>query len=140
MLAANPIARALSPGFAPGQNFLRWRLVDPAAREFFVDWDEATDVAVSGLREVAGSASDDPRMRALIDELSAASPRFRELWARADVGYRAGITHMRHPDVGDLYLRRNRLSVPHSGGQHLIIFRAEPGSPSAKALQALRPL
>lgn len=140
VLAANPIARALSPGFAPGQNFLRWRLVDPTAREFFVDWDEATDVAVSGLREVAGSASDDPRMRALIDELSAASPRFRELWARADVGYRAGITHMRHPDVGDLYLRRNRLSVPHSGGQHLIIFRAEPGSPSAKALQALRPL
>ena len=110
VLAANAIARALSPGFAPGQNFLRWRLVDPAAREFFVDWDEATDVAVSGLREVAGSASDDPRMRALIDELSAASARFRELWARADVGYRAGITHMRHPNVGDLYLRRNRLS------------------------------
>jgi hypothetical protein len=138
VLAANPIACALSPGFAPGQNFLRWRLVDPAAREFFVDWDEATDVAVSGLREVAGSASDDPRMRALIDELSSASPRFRELWARADVGYRAGITHMRHPHVGDLYLRRNRLSVPHSGGQHLIIFHAEPDSPSARALEALR--
>ncbi len=140
VLAANQIARALSPGFAPGRNFLRWRLVDPAAREFFVDWDEATDVAVSGLREVAGSASDDPRMRALIAELSAVSPRFRELWARADVGYRAGITHMRHPDVGDLYLRRNRLSVPHSGGQHLIIFRADPGSPSARALEALRSL
>jgi transcriptional regulator with XRE-family HTH domain len=140
VLAANPIACALAPGFAPGQNFLRWRLVDPTAREFFVDWDEATDVAVSGLREVAGSASDDARMRALIDELSAASPRFRELWARADVGYRAGITHMRHPEVGDLFLHRNRLSVPHSGGQHLIIFRAEPGSPSAKALDALRSL
>jgi transcriptional regulator with XRE-family HTH domain len=140
VLAANPIACALAPGFAPGQNFLRWRLVDPTAREFFVDWDEATDVAVSGLREVAGSASDDARMRALIDELSAASPRFRELWARADVGYRAGITHMRHPEVGDLFLYRNRLSVPHSGGQHLIIFRAEPGSPSAKALDALRSL
>ena len=26
VLAANPLARALSPGFAPGQNFLRWRL------------------------------------------------------------------------------------------------------------------
>ena len=106
VLAANPIACALSPGFAPGQNFLRWRLVDPAAREFFVDWDEATDIAVSGLREVAGSASDDPRMRALIDELSAVSPRFRELWARADVGYRAGITpHASSP-------RRRPLSSP----------------------------
>jgi transcriptional regulator with XRE-family HTH domain len=50
VLAANPIARALSPGFAPGENFLRWRLLAPAAREFFVDWEEATEVAVNGLR------------------------------------------------------------------------------------------
>jgi hypothetical protein len=77
-------------------------------------------------------------MRGLIDELSAASARFRELWARADVGYRAGIAHFRHPVVGDLHLRRNRLSVPHSGGQHLIVFHADPGSPSAEALEKLR--
>ena len=42
VLAANPLARALSPEFTPGQNFLRWRLFDPAARELYVDWDEAT--------------------------------------------------------------------------------------------------
>ncbi len=138
VLAANVIARALSPGFAPGQNFLRWRLVDPAARDFFADWDEATDIAVSGLREVAGTASNDPRMHALIDELSTVSERFRELWARADVGYRSGTSHFRHPVVGDLCLRRNRLSVPHSGGQHVIIFRADPGSATADALEALR--
>ena len=29
VLAANPVAQALSPGFTPGQNFLRWRLLDP---------------------------------------------------------------------------------------------------------------
>src|SRR5277367_4082890 len=101
VLAANAIARALSPGFAPGENFLRWRLLEPAAREFFVDWDEATEVAVSGLREAAGSDPDDPRLRSLIDELSTASERFRELWERADVGYRVGVIHMRHPKVGD---------------------------------------
>ncbi len=140
VLAANATARALSPGFAPGQNFLRWRLVEPAAREFFVDWDDATDIAVSGLREVAGSASDDPRMRALIDELSGVSERFRELWARADVGYRSGVTRLHHPVVGDLHLQRHRLSVPHSGGQHVILFRAEPSSPSAMALEQLRSL
>ncbi|MUL85803.1 MULTISPECIES: helix-turn-helix domain-containing protein [unclassified Mycolicibacterium] len=140
VLAANAIARALAPAFQPGENFLRWRLLDPAAREFFVDWDEATDIAVSGLREVAGSAPDDPRLRQMIDELSAASTRFRELWARADVGYRPGITHVRHPRVGELYLHRNRLHVPHSGGQHLIIFRADPGSDSARALEQLRSL
>jgi transcriptional regulator with XRE-family HTH domain len=140
VLAANPLARALSPGFAPGQNFLRWRLLEPAAREFFVDWGEATEVVVSGLREAAGSDPDDPRLRLLIDELSAASGRFRELWARAGVGYRVGIVHMRHPEVGDLYLSRNRFNIPHSGGQHMLTYRAEPGSDSAKALDALRSL
>ncbi len=143
VLAANPIARALSPGFAPGQNFLRWRLLDPGARQLYVDWDEATDNAVSGLREVAGTDPDDPRMRTLIAELSAASPRFRALWARADVGYPLGILHLRHPRVGDLYLYRNQLNVPHAPnavGQHLLIYHAEPGSDSERALEELRSL
>jgi transcriptional regulator with XRE-family HTH domain len=140
VLAANPVARALSPGFTPGQNFLRYRLLEPAAREFFVNWDQATDVAVSGLREAAGSDPDDPRLRALVDELSRASPRFRELWARAEVGYRADVVHMRHPDVGDVYLHPNRFNIPHSGGQHMLTYRAEPGSDSAAAIETLRSL
>jgi transcriptional regulator with XRE-family HTH domain len=140
VLAANPLARALSPGFTPGRNFLRWRLLEPAARDFFVDWDEATDVVVSGLREAAGSDPDDPRLHALVDELSSASAYFRELWARADVGYRPGVIHMRHPDVGDLYLHRNRFNIPHSGGQHMLTYRADPGSDSAAKLEALRSL
>ena len=140
VLAANPVARALSPGFTPGLNFLRWRLLEPSAREFFVDWDEATDVAVSGLREAAGSDPDDPRLRALVEELSAASARFRELWARAEVGYRPDVVHIRHPDIGDVYLHPNRFNIPHSGGQHMLTYRAEPGSESAAALEALRSL
>jgi transcriptional regulator with XRE-family HTH domain len=140
VLAANPVARALSPGFTPGRNFLRWRLLEPPAREFFVNWDEATDVAVSGLREAAGSDPDDPRLRALVDELSAASARFRELWARAEVGYRPDVVHIRHPDIGDVYLHPNRFNIPHSGGQHMLTYRAEPGSDSAAALEVLRSL
>src|ERR1700754_4985706 len=103
VLAANPIARALSPEFTPGQNFLRWRFSDPAARELYVDWDEATASAVGGLREFAASSPNDPRMRALTDELCAVSARFRELWlSDTGVGYQLGIRHIRHPLVGDL--------------------------------------
>ncbi len=79
-------------------------------------------------------------MRSLVDDLSAVSERFRELWARADVGYRVGVIHMRHPRVGDLYLHRNRFNIPHSNGQHMLVYRAEPGSESAAALEALRTL
>ena len=49
VLAANSIARALSPGFAPGQNFLRWRLLDPAARDLYaVTGTGARDVYATG--------------------------------------------------------------------------------------------
>ncbi len=110
----------------------------PAARDLYVDWDEATEVAVNGFREVAGIDLDDPRMRALIEDLSVSSVRFGELWARAGVGYRRGIIHMRHPKVGDIHLHRTKFKVPHSGEQHLLIYYAEPGSESAKALEDLR--
>ena len=42
--------------------------------------------------------------------------------------------------VGDLYLHRNKLTIPHSGGQQMLIFRAEPGSESAQALERLQSL
>jgi transcriptional regulator with XRE-family HTH domain len=140
VLAANSIARALSPEFTPGQNFLRWRLLDPAARELYVNWDDATASAVGGLRELGAHCPEDPRMRDLTAELSSTSARFRELWARADVDYYPGINHIRHPLVGDLYLYRNRLNAPFPGGQHVLTYRAEPGSDSARALEELRSL
>ena len=52
---------------------------------------------MSGLRESVAGDLGDPRLRALIDELSAASDRFCEPWARADVGYRTGILDVHLP-------------------------------------------
>lgn len=137
VLAANACARALAPGFTPGRNLLQWVFVDPAARDFYVNWDRVTDIIVSELREVAGTDLGDPRLRATIDDLCASSPRFRELWARAGVGYQPGPMDLHHPHVGDLHLHRTRFWVPHSNGQHLLIYHAEPGSESARALEAL---
>lgn len=128
----------LDSGLAP--TFSRGGCWNPAAREFYVDWDEATEVAVGGLREVTGAHPDDPHLQRMVNELSSASARFRDLWSRADVGYRPGVMHVRHPVVGELFLHRNRLNLPHSGGQHVITFRADLGSDSAKALEALREL
>jgi hypothetical protein len=141
VLAANPIARALSPEFTPGQNFLRWRLLDPAARELYADWDEATASAVGGLRELTGHCPNDARMRALTDELCTVSARFRELWfGGTGVGYNLGIRHIRHPLVGVLHLHTHRLNAPYAGGDHVVMFRADPDSDSARALDALRSL
>jgi transcriptional regulator with XRE-family HTH domain len=139
VLAGNPYARALPRlGAVPGRNRMSGLFLDPRARETFVNWDELTAIAVSEFREAAGDL-DDPRVRALIHELSVGSERFRELWARGDVGYSTGIVHLRHPEAGDLHFHRTRLAVPHSGGQLVLLYHAEPGSESAKALQALLP-
>jgi transcriptional regulator with XRE-family HTH domain len=136
-LASNPPARALSPNFAPGRNLLRQLFLDPAERRLHVDWDDATAGVVGGLRQVAGGEAD-PRLHAIVDELCTHSERFSALWARADVGYRrAGTSHMRHPHVGELHLRRNRFLIPDSGGLHLQIYHAIPGSDSADKLAKL---
>jgi hypothetical protein len=54
------------------------------------------------------------------------------------VGYPKGISHMRHPDVGDLYLTRAQLDLTQSPGQYIITLHAPPNSTSAHALEKLR--
>ena len=138
VLAANPIARALSPGYEVGQNIPRWLFVDPTARQVYPDWDDAAAVTVRLLRE--GSAADpgDPQLLALISELSSASERFKQLWEQADVGAPEGIGHIRHPEVGDLYLTHTQLHLAQAPGQDIFTWHAPPNSASAHALDKLR--
>lgn len=138
VLAANPIAAALSPGFVVGENLSRWRFLDPAAKEVYPDWDGATAQAVGGLRALSAVDPDDPRLRALIDELTSRSERFKQLWDQAEVGYSGGLTHLRHAEVGDVHLTSTKLDLPHAEGLHLLTYHASPGSPSAQALDRLR--
>lgn len=122
-LASNPLARALSPNYTTGVNLARALFLDAAEMRLHADWDAAAAGVVAGLRQIAGGAIPDPRLPQLVEELSAASQRFRALWERGDVGYRpAGISTLNHPGVGELHLHRNRLPIPDSDGQHLQIY------------------
>ena len=138
VVAVNPIARALSPGYAVGQNLSRWRFLDPAAKQVYPDWEEATAQIVGGLRVLFAEDPDDARLCALIDELSSSNERFTQLWEQAEVGYTEGVTHLRHPEVGDLYLTRTKLDLLNTGGAHIITWHAPPNSTSAHALDQLR--
>lgn len=138
ILAANATAIALNPAFTPGGNVLRRLFLDPDQRELNLDWDRATASLVGGLRERAGADSDDPQLAAVVGELSLRSDRFRTLWARAGVGHGGdGPSHLRHPQVGDLYLRRTKLDLPEADGLQLVVFHADPGTDSAQALALL---
>ncbi|MGW5354033.1 helix-turn-helix transcriptional regulator [Streptomyces sp. NPDC004031] len=136
-LAANAMAVALNPLFAPGVNTLRAAFLDPSMRDFYRDWDAMTAKTVAYLRSLAGAA-DDPRIAEVIGELSLRSERFRDLWARQDVHRRtSGLTLIRHPRVGPLDLHYEKLALPSAPGQMLVTYHAEPGTPSYDRLRRL---
>jgi transcriptional regulator with XRE-family HTH domain len=138
VLAANPMAQALSPNMRPGVNRLRAAFLDPGEREMHEDWERSMAAAVGQLRSAMGTETDDPRMAALVGELSMKSDRFRRLWARQDVVRPSGgPARMHHPEVGDLALHREKLIVAGTDGLVLVIYHADPGTASAQALNLL---
>ncbi|MFT4166878.1 MAG: helix-turn-helix transcriptional regulator [Microlunatus sp.] len=138
VLAANSLATALSPRLVAGANRLRDLFLDPAERTFFPDWELATVGLVAGFRESVGTEVDAPRAIELVGELSLASPRFRRLWARHDVGPRRG-AQMRfdHPEVGRIVLHREKLLITGTDRMMLVIYHPDAGSADAEKLALL---
>jgi transcriptional regulator with XRE-family HTH domain len=138
VLAANPLATALSPSIRPGENRLRSVFLDPDEQMLHPEWEQAAVGMIASFRASIGTEIEDPRIAQLVGELSLASDLFRRLWARHDVRALAGgPVQMHHPQVGMLELRREKLSIGDSGGQLLVIYHAEPGSDSARSLTLL---
>lgn len=138
VLAANPLATALSPRLTAGRNRLRDVFLDPAERSFYPYWEDATTGLVAGFRESVGSDTDDPRFIELVGELSLASDRFRRLWARHDVQPREGASvTLDHPQVGELTLNREKLAIGGAAGQLLVMYHADRGTTSADKLSLL---
>lgn len=138
VLAANPLATAVSPRLAAGGNRLRDVFLDPAERAVWPDWDGATEWLVAGFRQSVGTDTDDPRFIELVGELSLASPRFGQLWARHDVRARRGAPmRITHPQVGELSLNREKLLVGGTDGIMLVVYHPDPGSDGAEKLALL---
>lgn len=138
ILAANRLATALDPTLRVGENRLRALFLDERLRDLLVEWEQALGTMVASFRASVGSDTDDPGAVRLVGELSLASDRFRQLWARHDVkDLGGGLMQLRHPEVGPLDLRREKLPIPGSDGQILAIYHAEPGTGSAASLALL---
>jgi hypothetical protein len=138
VLTANRLAAALSPFLVPGRNAILDAFTEPEMRELHQDWEEMTARIVPYLRSVAGPDVDDPRLVELVGELSLRSDRFRTLWARQDVRYKStGISLLKHPQVGRLELRYEKLLIPATDMQTLVTYHAQPGSESQERLRLL---
>ncbi|MFK0159840.1 helix-turn-helix domain-containing protein [Streptomyces sp. NPDC090499] len=120
------------------RNWARLVFLRPEYRDLFVEWEQKAIDIVCLLRMDAGCYPDDPRLSALVGELSVKSEEFRRLWATHDVKEKShGVKRLRHPLVGELSLSYESFRMPDDPEQSLVTYHAEPGSPSAEALRLL---
>ena len=135
VLAHNHLGEALFARHTYSDDLVRLVFLDPDARDFYPDWERVACNTVGGLR---AAASDEPRLINTVGELSVRSADFRRLWARHDIRQKTHETkRFRHPLVGELTLAYEALTVNSAPGQQLIVYQAEPGSPSEEALSLL---
>jgi hypothetical protein len=142
VLGANQLGRAVfSPLFAtPGRpvNIARFIFLDPAAPEFYLEWDSLAGDTVALLRAEAGHNPYDRALTDLVGELSTRSEMFRTRWAAHNVRFhRAGVKRLHHPVVGDLTLAYESMELTADAGLRLNAYTAEPGTPSQDALNLL---
>ncbi|WP_016701389.1 helix-turn-helix transcriptional regulator [Actinoalloteichus spitiensis] len=138
VLARNALADALYSPFTVVDNLARMVFLDPVAPRFHPRWRWVAQATVGSLREGAGYEPGSAALADLVRELSAGSAVFRELWAHHAVrGKTRDAKDFDHPAVGPLTLSYESFDVRGAPGQQLVIYHAEPGSPSARALTLL---
>lgn len=103
------------------------------------NWPAVARRNVAYLRFRSGQDPDDPRLRALIAALRERSPDFGRMWSAHHV---TDLTHgearIDHPQVGRLVLPFETLHLPGDPDlSRLMLYAAEPGSSSEKALREL---
>ena len=142
LIAANTLGHALyapvfeDPSGTP--NMARFTFLTPRAGDFFHDWEKIASDAVAILRAEVGRDPYDKLLSHLIGELSTRSDEFRVRWAAHNVKFhRTGAKTLHHPVVGDLTLDYEALDLPGDTGQRILVYSAEPGSPSQQALDLL---
>jgi transcriptional regulator with XRE-family HTH domain len=141
-VGANAFGRALyAPAWESREqpvNSARFTFLDPAAADFYPEWDRVASELVAHLRSEAGRNPYDRQLSDLIGELSTRSDEFRVRWAAHNVRFhRTGTKRIHHPVVGDLDLVYESMDLSADDGLSIAIFTAEPGSASQQALDLL---
>ncbi|MEV0642696.1 helix-turn-helix transcriptional regulator [Streptomyces sp. NPDC050619] len=127
VLSHNQAAHELFPNLTttPDRppNFVRWVFLEPAARDFLVDWEPEARALLARLRTLAGRHPGDPRYTRLIDELHTGSPEMRAWWPRYDVQARhGGRKRLRCPGRGVVEYAYTAFHVAEQPEQTLVIY------------------
>jgi len=144
VLAWNPLSAALITDFSAlpvkERNLLRLRFLhgdrqaqrfgEAATRQFAFE-------AAADLRAATVKYPRDPAIALLVAELLVGSPEFSKIWALHGVSRQQSLCQtIFHPEVGRIDVICEVLVVPERD-QRVILYTADPGSPSDHALRLL---
>jgi transcriptional regulator with XRE-family HTH domain len=119
-------------------NLARFAFLSEWARDFYADWDAASDVTVAILRAEAGRYPHDKDLHDLIGELSTRREEFRAKWGVHNVRrHGTGVKNFRHHVVGDVTFNFEGLEVTEDPGLQFVIYTTEPGSASHERIRML---
>ncbi|WP_113889958.1 helix-turn-helix transcriptional regulator [Roseiarcus fermentans] len=123
---------------APHQrNVLRMMFCEPQARERQLDWESVARFVVSTFRADTVRAGAGDAVKALVDELSRASPEFERLWRDNDVrSHGHGVKTLRDADGGWLSMEFSAFAVDGRPDLAMVIYN--PATPAdAERIRAL---
>ena len=146
ILAATPAIRLLLAEFnamPPGdRNGARWALLDERARRVFPDWEPVAAGLAGMLRMYCGRYPSDPLAAELVDELSAKSEIFNDLWAESRAS-RTPVREFKIVDneiVGRIRLDVETVQSATDPDQALVVMMPASDSASQSAVRELQRL
>ncbi|MBP0459486.1 helix-turn-helix transcriptional regulator [Streptomyces montanisoli] len=125
-------------GLPDGQRNSIWLLFTrPSMRTLLVDWRREAKDILGQFRTAVGRYPNDPRVRELLDALTAASPDFVAMWSQHPVqAFTPATKRFQHPMAGPVAFNYAKLTVAEDDNQHLVVFL--PASPTdARAMREL---
>ncbi|MFJ8021515.1 helix-turn-helix transcriptional regulator [Streptomyces sp. NPDC096311] len=141
VLAWNPLAAALVGDFGQipekDRNYAKMVFSD-RMKGLYADWEATARMTVAQLRMEAAHNAGSARLTALVRELSERDGDFRQWWAEHHVSARTvGAKTLNHPIAGTLTLEWDTLTCTSDPEQQLVIWTAEPGTPTHDGLRIL---
>ncbi|MFI8205488.1 helix-turn-helix transcriptional regulator [Streptomyces sp. NPDC085937] len=139
VLARNALLpQILGSPLEPGASFVRYMFQEPIARERIVNWPDFASATVATMRREIARRPHDQRLTALVDELRATDRDVAGWWDDHGVRDYASVSkRIQHPTAGPLSFDIEIVCAPHEPDQRLVVYTAEPDSPTAHVLPML---
>lgn len=138
LLAVNDAAQVVFGYGDTDHNCLITFFTNARYRGMQVHWASVAPAVVAAFRADAAHCPDDPEFGRVVDDLSAVSPEFAELWARHEVGaHIQAVKAVHHPEAGDLVFDKTTLAVADRPDWHLELYNPRPATATGDRLERL---